>query len=202
MVPLILGAMALQAYSGMQQAEGIRRQAELQQELSDMNAKYAEIDAWEAEKFGHTQAAAYAKNIDQTVGEQRVGYAAQNVDVNFGTAKEVQNEARLTGYLNTMEIQNQARKKAYGLKIEASNLRLGGTMHMIQSRMDEASAQRTGIINAATTGLSLYQRSGGYKSQAGTTDAEASGSSYSTEGDGSYTSMNFKNPEVGSSWRR
>jgi len=149
---------AMQIGAGIQQAGLIRQQARITSMVNEMNAKYVEIDAYEAEKFGHTEQAAYESTIDEAVAEQRMSFVAQNVDVNYGTAAEVQAETRLIGFLNKMEIQSQARAKALGLKREAANIRLGSTMQRAQSEINASAAITQGVIGAANTGLSYYAR--------------------------------------------
>jgi hypothetical protein len=152
------GVAAYQIAEGLQNAEMIREQGKLQKEINEMNAKYAEIDAYEAEKFGFTQAAAYKKQESQTISSQRVAMAAANVDVNSGTAAEIQAETRLTGFLNTIDIQNAGRARAAGIKREASNTRLNGAMGQAQTNIAAADAQRAGFGEAIKTGVSAYTR--------------------------------------------
>lgn len=140
---------AVQLISGFQQAEMIRAKARLQQDMNEMNAQYIERDAWEAEKFGYTQASRYATNIASILGEQKVGLAAQGVDISSGTAKEIQEETKLTGFLNTLDLQRAGRAKAYGLKIQASNVRLGNFMQGQQAELDAQGSIRGGALNAA-----------------------------------------------------
>lgn len=155
------GLAGLQLLSGFHQAEMIRRGAKLQQAINNMNAEFAEIDAYDAEVAGFTEAGRYESVIDSTVGEQRAGYAAQNVDVNFGTAKEVQEETKFTGFLNQLDMLRQGRERAKGYKTEARNLRLGGQFTRMQGDMDASIAIRSGVVSAAQTGLSGYARSKG-----------------------------------------
>jgi hypothetical protein len=146
-----------QIVGGAQQAEQIRRQARINEDINKLNAKYKGYEAYEAEKYGYTQAARYESVVTKTIGEQRAGYASQNVDVNFGTAAAVQEESRVNGFLNALDLQKQARSKAYGLKLDQSNIRFG---MYLQSQVAEAQAygaQASGVMNAVNTGVSGYQ---------------------------------------------
>jgi hypothetical protein len=160
MAPLIAaaGVAALQLFQGQGQAEAIRQNAEYQRQVGDMNARFAEVDAYEAEKFGYTEVGRYQNIIDSTVGEQRANYAAQNVDVNYGTAADVQTETKLSGFLNQLELQRQAREKAMGFRREARNLRLGTSLTVTGAQTNAAAAETSGLLNAAATGLSGYER--------------------------------------------
>lgn len=158
--PLIAaaGLGAFQVISGFHQADSIRRQASITKKINEMNAQFIEVDAYEAEKFGFTEAAAYQTDIDQTIGSQRAGYAGQNVDVNFGTAAEVQGETQLTGFLNIIDIKARARAKSLGLKRDAITMRLNGQMQGQQAAIQAGNAQLQGITNAAQVGISAYAR--------------------------------------------
>lgn len=150
-------ALALfQVASGAQQAEMVQANGRLSQRISDMNAKYADLDAYEAEKFGFTQSARYQSVIDSMIGEQKVRLANQNVDVNFGTAKELQEETKLTGFFNQLEIQNAARARARGLRIDASNMRLGSYMQGIQSDVSATAVRSSSYADAVKTGITGY----------------------------------------------
>lgn len=139
--------------AGLQQAEAQRSQSEFDERIANLNAKFKEYDAWEAEKYGYTQAARYQAVIDKTIGSQRVAYASQGVDVSYGTAAEVQRESKVTGFLNTLDILNEGRARALGLKREASNLRIQGFSARSQGAINAQAAQTSAIISGANTML-------------------------------------------------
>ena len=152
------GMAAFQIVSGLQGAESIRANAELQKEIAELNAQYAEIDAWEAKLNGEEQVARYDNVIKQTISSQRVALAAQDVDVDFGTAKELQQESKLNGMLNQMDIREQAHAQVLGYKTQARQYRLQGAMGQMQAGYDASATQNAAIIGAATTGLAGYAR--------------------------------------------
>ena len=147
----------VQMASGFQQAEITMHQARLSQRINDLNAKYAELDAYELEKEGVSQSARYKTNIDALAGRQRVAFAAQNVDISSGTAAELIAETGLTGFLNQMDIENAARAKARGLKYEASNMRLNAFMQGLQGELSANASRVQGLTEAFRTGLSGYE---------------------------------------------
>lgn len=149
---------AFQIASGLQQAELMRESGRLARDIAEINAKYAEIDAYEAEKFGLTEAARYQSKVNSTVSDQRTIMAAQGVDITSGTAAAIQEETKLTGFLNTLDIQAQGRARAMGLRRQASNIRLGGNQQLAQSELDAGSTVRGSTIGAVRSGLSAYER--------------------------------------------
>ena len=154
------GALAgLQIMNARHQAEAIREQSRLTRMINDMNADFLELDAFEMEKYGETQAAFYQSDIDQVVGEQRTVMAAQNIDLNYGTAKELQRETEVNGFLNQLEMRKQARAKALGIRREARNMRLSGAMATSQANINARATETAGLIDAGRTGISAYSRS-------------------------------------------
>lgn len=192
MIALVAMA-AYQVISGYQQAEIIREQARLKQEVDDMNAEDADIDAYNAEKYGFTESARYQSVIDQTIGSQRSVLAAQDVDVNYGTAAQKQSETRVTGYFNMLEMQRRGKERALGYKKEGRNIRLGSTFSRQQGEINASAAINHGITSAANTGVSGYTR-GSY----GPTKVEPSSSisSKSSGYDSGIASQEFRKGNV------
>lgn len=159
----------LQIAQGLHQAQMIREQSAVQSELNEFNAQFAELDAYEAEKFGETQVAAYDKNVTAVVGEQRARMAAADIDVSYGTASQIQDETKFNGYLNALDIRNQAHAKSLGFKREARMIRLGSTMQSSQAAMQARAAITSGVMGALQTGLSGYAK---YGKSSSTTSSE------------------------------
>lgn len=135
----------------------IMQQADLQERIDEENAKSIEASAFEAEQFGYTQAARYQNNIDQTIAAQQVGFASKGVDVTSGTAKVLQDEARLTGALNVMDMIRAGAEQANGLRFKATDVRLNSVMKQIQAESTAAATRTSGAIDAVSTGVSGYQ---------------------------------------------
>lgn len=164
----VYGALAgFQIVSGLHQAETIRANAEIQKEIAELNAQYAEIDAWEAKLRGEEEVGRYQNVINQTISTQRVALASQDVDVNFGTAKELQQETKLIGMLNQLDIREQAHATAMGYKTQARQYRLQGQMGLSQARQDAGFTMGAAFLSAAGTGAQAVGASGYGKKGAG-----------------------------------
>lgn len=139
---------AFQLASSYFAAENARDTAELNQNISEWNAEFAELDAHDAITEGETQVAQYQAVVDATLSDQRTSLAAADVDINFGSAGEVVKESRFIADINRMEIEKQAQEKALGYKRQARDFRLGGA---IQRSADEgrASAIQAGGVTGA-----------------------------------------------------
>lgn len=150
-----------QLWSGLQQAELIMGSARLTNQINEANARFIELDAYEAEKFGYTQSARYQATIDKVLAQQKSAFAASDTDFTSGVAAELQAETKLVGFLNVIDLQNEARKRALGLKTQASNVRLGIGITNAQAQMNAFAAQVGGITGAARSGLAAYDAGGG-----------------------------------------
>jgi cell division septum initiation protein DivIVA len=147
---------AFQLISGLQQAETIHAEGELQKKIGEMNAEFAEYDAFVANAEGMSEVARYQTVVSQTMADQGAQNAARNIDDSFGTAEAIKEESKFTGLLNTMDLTNQARLNAQGYMREARMLRLGNKMTDIQTRGRETAARVQAYSSAASTMASGY----------------------------------------------
>lgn len=150
------GAAAFQLITGFQQGEMVREQGKITKEIHDMNAELAELDAWQAERDGDAAVARYEQEVDDVVADQKVAYAAKDVDVNFGSAANIVEETKLAGMLNAMDIKNQARQQALGYKRQARQMRLTGSAAMSQAEMNAGAMRASAVMGAAETGIKAY----------------------------------------------
>lgn len=138
-----LGTMAAgTAMSAYGQIESGRQTDKLYQR----NAQIAEIQARDAIARGRVEEKKARRETERVIGSQRVGLAAQNVDVNRGSALDVQADAAYLGELDALTIRNNAAKEAWGYRMQADDLRLRGTF---AKREGEFGAYRT-IIGAGS----------------------------------------------------
>ena len=152
----IAAAVGLQVFNGVSSAQSISANSAIQKQVADINANYAEVDAYNAVQEGNTKASLYQNTIDQTIGAGKVSEAAGNVDVGFGTASEIEGQSRLAGFMNSLQIKQQAAQKALGYDVQANNIRLGGATGTIAAQMQETSALIGGAANAASTYATGY----------------------------------------------
>lgn len=153
----------LQLAGGYFASQNIKATAELNKDIADMNAEFAELDAYDALAQGETNQALYQKQIDDTLAEQRAVMNAQDIDLSFGTAASVATETQFTGQLNLMQIEKEAQFSALGYKRQARDIRLGSEMQYASDRGRAGQAMFQSVLGAANTGLTGYARSGGTK---------------------------------------
>lgn len=151
-----LALAALQLVGGFQQADIIRQNGTLQGKIADMNAQFAEVDSHNALVAGYSNAARYQTQVDQVVGADKAAYAGANVDVRYGTATQVQDDNRVAGFENVLQMQKNAQNQAIGYEGQAINIKLGGQMTELQSNLNAAATQSAGMFSAASTALTGY----------------------------------------------
>jgi hypothetical protein len=152
-VPLVAALVmaGAQVAGGLKQADSIRMNAEMNKRIAEINAKYIDMDAWEAEKYGFTAATRYQSVIDDVISDQRVGFYAQGVDASFGSAAEVQKGSKLKGFLNQLDMIQRARNNAMGLKQQAMNVRFGASNAMDVASERARGAEIGGVLSGAST---------------------------------------------------
>ena len=150
-VPLYAGIAAYQLISGFVQADMVAKQAAIQKQIDEENAKLAEFDAWRMEGYGQTAVAQYQQQIDQAAGAAKVSAAAAGADIRSGSLSEVVAENDMIGVMNQMEIENQAREKALGYTRQARNIRTGSMISQSQAKIQQSSIIGGSILRAGGT---------------------------------------------------
>lgn len=119
--------------------------------IARFNAAMQQIRARDAIFRGQIAEQSLRTKTRRLIGAQRAAYAGQGVDVESGSALEVQADTAYQGELDAITIRNNAFREAFGLEIDAAQTMQAGQW-----------AYRAGINNAAGTIL------GGASSAAGT----------------------------------
>jgi hypothetical protein len=104
------------------------------------------------------------------IGEQRTGFAAGNIDVGFGSAVDVQEDAAFLGELDALTIRTNAAREAWGMRVEGEDLRKQAEIQRKEGANAAAAgrARQTGaVLGAIGTGISgtssLLQAKYGFK---------------------------------------
>lgn len=108
--------------SAFAQSGAIKAQAHYEQTMSEINQRFAARQAEETIRMGDVAASQHKKKVHQLVGSQRAALAAQGIDVGSGDALEIQKETMELGYMDALQIKNNAWRTAWGYKVEASNM--------------------------------------------------------------------------------
>lgn len=155
-VPLVYGGLAAYQYiSGINQADAVEAQLKRQRRIDLENADLAEFDAWAAEAFGQTQIARYQQTLDQAEGTAKVSAAANGATIS-GSLAEVVDQNQYTGYLNQLDIENQAVERGLGYRRQARGIREQSQLNYNAGMARSQSMRNAALINIGTTALQGY----------------------------------------------
>ena len=181
-----IGSTVVQTVGGIKQGNAQKKAGEKQQEaansaaeLSDFNAAVADIQATDAIERGAEEESRFRSLVRGSVGAQRASFAAQNIDVGYGSALDVQQDAATLGELDALTIRSNAQREAWGFKVAAYDYRKRGEIQreegvmLAESGRSMQTASRIGVVSniVGQTGSLLQQRYGfGSNRTSGRTD--------------------------------
>jgi predicted ribonuclease toxin of YeeF-YezG toxin-antitoxin module len=99
---------------------GESNMAGYQAEVARLNQSIAEENAAQTTGAGNVSAEESLMRTGQQVGAAKAGEAAKGIDVNTGSALDVQDSIREAGRINATQIRQNARMAAYGQQVQAS----------------------------------------------------------------------------------
>jgi hypothetical protein len=125
---------------GAMQAQGQREAGRRDEMVANQNAQIADAQAEQARLIGGMEEQRVYQNIRRTLGSQRAGFGAANVDASSGSALDIQTETAQFGAADATIARANAMRQAWGFDVEAQQQREGGRY-----------ARRTGENRARTT---------------------------------------------------
>jgi len=151
---LAIGGTAVKVIGDIKAGNAAKRAGEAQAraagdaaDLSDYNAAVAELQAQDAIARGTEEEQRFRTKVRGSIGAQRAGFAASNIDVNFGSAVDVQADAAMLGELDALTIRSNARREAWGYEVNAEDSRRRGQIQ----RKEGSMAIETGKANQAAS---------------------------------------------------
>jgi len=158
MVALSLGGSliggGISAMGASQSASAQAASARYSAQVAENNRLIAEKNAAEARSVGVREAAQNDTKTAFRIGEQRVGYAAGNLDVNSGTPAAVQESTYDIGRLDSMIIIENALKRASGYESQADNFEAESRLSYMRADNAETAgryAVASSLIGGATS---------------------------------------------------
>lgn len=110
---------AMLAFGTAYSAVGQYQAGQMNAETLRTNKIIADSQAADALLRGKVEEEKYRIGIKQLMGEQRAAIAAQGVDVNFGSALDLQLDAAYYGELGALTVRNNAQREAWGYEVQA-----------------------------------------------------------------------------------
>ena len=130
------------------EADAVRQKSEYQTKVYESNANISQINAEGAISRGETAASRIRQTGESIIGSQRAAYAGQGVDVNTGTASQVQQETKTLSALDSLTARNNAWREAWGYKVEALNATRAGLFTKVAANKIADNTLATGGLDA------------------------------------------------------
>lgn len=152
---LAVGAVAtiastvLGTVSSVQQGKSQQAMYNYQAQVANENAKIANKNAATERQTGIEEARLQRIKTMQTIGSQQTAMAANGMDITSGTSLDIIEDTAAMGELDALQIQTNYERKAQAYEQQANNFSNEANMDVIAGK----NAYRTGITNAAQTGL-------------------------------------------------
>ena len=115
---------AISLVGGMMGAQNAKQEGAFNAGMLNRNAALKDQAADETQFAGDTSADWQRVRTGQAVGTQRSVQAANGIDVNSGSAAQLQDDTAMIGELDALTIQNNAAREAFGYRIQADQDRM------------------------------------------------------------------------------
>ncbi len=164
---------ASSAYGAYKQGKSEKSQLKANQKAAQYEAQVAEENARDAIFRGELSAQSVQRTASQVAGAQRSGFAGAGVDVNYGTAADLQDETNFFGQID-------AARERYNAGNEAKGLRQQGAQAAQQAKeYKKAAGNVNPLLNAGT---SLLGSAGSVASKWSSFRTPAASTSYTSGG--------------------
>lgn len=155
-------AVSATALGGLAEAYSQDQAGRFEERRQRSNARMSEAMAADAIARGREQEEAYRLRVRATIGSQRASLAAQGIEIDEGTALQIQEETAYFGELDAITIRNNARREAWGYRAQAIDQRLAGTVARITGTQDAMGSllSTTTQVQRDSRGLNILGRKG------------------------------------------
>lgn len=127
-------------YQAAANARAAQNMGYYQAQVARQNAEIAEQNAVRAEQSAGVAAENKSREVGARVGRIRAAQAASGVDVNTGSAVDVQASTRMLGKVDTETVFRNELLKAYGYRNDARNFEQDAQMGVYRSNITGARA--------------------------------------------------------------
>ena len=145
-------------FGGYATGQTAQAQAEAQAQAMEANARTARIQAHDSIERGGQDELKLRRQLAQTRGTQRAVMAAQGVDVNSGSALDVQNASIAEGEHDAEVIRFNAARQRWGYINQANNLQAQAAATRSAGMYTARNSLIGGIGGAVTSGLDAFDK--------------------------------------------
>lgn len=153
------------------QAEAQKQSAEFNAKMSERDAELAGIQGKEARLRGLEDEAALREEEERLVADQRAAMAAQGIDVESGTALQLQESVSRSIARDIQRTRTNAIREEWGLKATAGDAAGRAAVQRATGRSQSTGTIIGGVSNAAYFGSQTFGSGGGGRGAAGQSTA-------------------------------
>jgi len=154
MEALLLASVGFQVASGLSssisESSAIKSQGEFQAGQFEFQARLAELQAKSAETRGRDESDEALTKAKLLIGRQRAKLAAQGIEIDSGSALDIQLETAELGAVDSLTIRNNAFREASGYRIQAIDFRNRAAFSRIAASTGARNTLLTGGLTAAS----------------------------------------------------
>lgn len=145
---------------GQAEAKAASRRGRYEQQVYEMNAAVADWQAADAIARGREAEGLQRQGTRQLIGAQRTSLAAQGIDIESGSAADVQGDSAYLGELDALTIRNNAARAAWGYQVDAVNLRQQGRLARMGSTTQASALKNQSygtLLGGAAQAYGIYR---------------------------------------------
>lgn len=146
-VSLTIAATAVAAAGTLYQGAAANAQAGYEADIAQENRKHEIAARDDAMRRGEQDQMRHYRQLAQRLGTQRATLAASGLDVNFGSAADLQTDTLMLGYEDSQIIAENTAKEVKGFEINAANYTMEGRAAKARGK----AAKIGSYISAAST---------------------------------------------------
>lgn len=168
-VPLLAaGNAAMSAFGALEQGQAQANSDKYNGQIAMANSQIATRNAVQASEAGEIQAANAEARTRAGAGAIKTNQAASGIDVNKGSAVDIQQSESQLGKLDALTIRSNAAKQAYGYETQSfsdaaqSNLDQYAAKNDIQASEISATSTLLGQSSNAASKFQEYQQASGF----------------------------------------
>lgn len=155
--------------TSVSQAISTRALGESQRKTFEINQRFANLQAEDAIKRGDTEAGRHAQKVKRIIGAQRAAIAGQGIEVDTGSALDVQAETAEFGAIDVETIRNNAYREAWGYRTQALDYGAKGQFASLEAKATARNTLLTGGLNTLNLATQYYGYRYGYGTKTTTT---------------------------------
>jgi hypothetical protein len=160
---LLIASTAISSISAVTAGIGQSQQYRYQAQIADQNARLANDQARDSIDNTNLEAQRRYRALAQTKGAQTAAMAANGVDLNFGSAVDVQKDTAMIGAEDIAQIYKGGNERTRGFDINAFNYKSQAAANRAQA----SGALMKGIFDGVSTALGGASQVAGMKKPTG-----------------------------------